>query len=115
MPLLWYTPIFELVLPYHQIDMTRRETGAIVQHFNPLVPNPAAAQLAEWIASGHPMVGAIHQLTCERRVAIPTRANVLNAIARDVELLAAAASDIRRVSAIGPSCSIRRSCHSKCR
>lgn len=102
MPLLVVHPIFESVLPYYEIDMTRRETGAMVQHFNPLVPNSAAAQLGEWITSGHPVIGPIHQLTCERRVASPTRANVLSAIARDVELLAAVAGDIRRVSAIGP-------------
>lgn len=103
MPLLVVHPIFDSVLPYYEIDMTRRETGAIVRHYSPLGQNPAAELLADWVANGHPSVGAIHQLTCERRVPGMARNDVLSAIARDAELLAAVAGDIRRVSAIGPA------------
>jgi hypothetical protein len=63
MPLLVSHPVFESVLPYYEIDMTRRETGAVIQHFNPLVGLPETAELAEWIRMGHPVVGPIHQLT----------------------------------------------------
>lgn len=103
MPLLVVHPILESVLPYYEIDMARRETGAIVQHFNPLVGLPVAAELADWVRSGHPEIGAIHQLTSERKVTSAARADVLANIARDVELLAAVGGDIRRVSAIGPA------------
>lgn len=102
-PVLVVQPIFESVLPYYEIDMARRETGAVVQHFNPLVQIPETAKLAEWVRSGHPTAGRIHQVTCERRVTDSARVAVLAHLARDVELLAAVAGDIRRVSAIGPS------------
>ncbi|HEX3600919.1 MAG TPA: hypothetical protein VHU84_12295 [Lacipirellulaceae bacterium] len=101
--LLTVHPIFNSVLPYYEIDMARRETGAIIQHFNPVAENPATSQLADWIAHGHPTIGAIHQLTCERQIATAARENVLDALARDIELLTAIAGDIRRVSAIGPA------------
>jgi hypothetical protein len=103
MPLLVVHPVFESVLPYYEIDMTRRETGAVIRHFNPLVGLPKTAELAEWVRSGHPIVGPIHQLTFERRMAGGSRAAVLAHLARDVELLAAVGGDIRRVSAIGPA------------
>jgi hypothetical protein len=83
--------------------MTRRETNAIVQHFNPLPPADVLNELAEWVRDGHPAAGRIHQVTCERRTAASDRAGVLGHLARDVELLAAIAGDIRRVSAIGPA------------
>ncbi len=102
-PLLVVHPILDSVLPYYEVDMTRRETGAVVQHFNPLANHPAAAQLVEWVRAGHPTIGTIHQVTCERRAAGGARAIVLAALARDAELLAAVAGDIRRVSAIGPA------------
>lgn len=102
-PLLVVHPVLDSVLPYYEIDMARRETGAVVQHFNRVANHPAAAQLAEWVRNGHPTIGTIHQVTCERRVASDTRVVVLAALARDAELLAAVAGDIRRVSAIGPA------------
>ena len=101
-PLLVVHPAFESVLTYYEIDMTRRESGAIVQHYNPLVAHPVTAAVASWIRDGHPKIGAIHQISCERRVTSPTRGEVLKHLARDVELLAAIAGDIRRVTAIGP-------------
>ena len=103
MPLLIVHPILESVLPYYEIDMARRETSAVVQHFNPLVDLPVATDLAIWVRCGHPEIGAIHQLTCERKVTSAARGDVLACIARDVELLAAVGGDIRRVSAIGPA------------
>jgi predicted dehydrogenase len=102
-PLLVMHPIFDSVLLYYEIDMTRREANAVIQHFNPLANHPAAPRLAEWVRVGHPAIGTIHQLTCERPLPSGARAVVLAALARDVELLAAVAGDIRWVSAIGPA------------
>jgi hypothetical protein len=102
-PVIAVHPIFESVLPYYEIDMTRRETGAIVHHFNPNIVPAVLADLAAWVREGHPTVGAIHQVTCERGTAGPSRSAVLSHLARDVEMLAAIAGDIRRVSAIGPA------------
>lgn len=103
MPLLVAFPLFESVLQYYEVDMNRREYGAIVQHFNPLIGHPAAAEIAAWVRGGHPAIGAIHQLSCERKLATPAREKVLAHLARDVELLARIAGDIRRVTAIGPA------------
>jgi hypothetical protein len=102
-PVLVVHPIFDSVLPYYEIDMTRRETGGIVQHFNPVMGGAAVAELSDWVRDGHPDVGAIQQVTCERYANGASRAVVLAHLAQDVELLAAVAGDIRRVSAIGPA------------
>ncbi len=101
-PVLVVHPIFESVLPYYEIDMTRRETGAVVQHFNPPVDQPVLADLAAWVRNEHPTIGTIHQVAFERRTDGASREIVLAHLARDTELLAAVAGDIRRVSAIGP-------------
>jgi hypothetical protein len=103
MPLVIVHPAFESVLTYYEVDMIRRETGAIVQHFNPLMGHPVAVEAAAWVRDGHPQIGPIHQLSCERKVDIAAREEVLAHLARDVELLATVAGDIRRVTAIGPS------------
>jgi hypothetical protein len=102
-PLLVVHPAFESVLPYYEIDMTRRESGDVVQHYNPLIGHPIASQLADWVRVGHPTIGPIHQLTCERRLVTAMREDALAQFARDIELLAAIAGDIRRVTAIGPA------------
>jgi hypothetical protein len=101
-PLLATHPACESVLPYYEVDMTRREMGGIVRHYNPVAGQPVLSELAAWVRDGHPAVGAIHQVTCERRVSDPSRANVLKSLARDAEALATVAGDIKRVSAIGP-------------
>jgi predicted dehydrogenase len=101
-PVLVVQPMSDSVLTYYELDMIRRETGALLQHYNPVASHPVLAELSTWVRDGHPEIGPIHQLTCERRVDEPNRANVLGHLARDVELIAAIAGDIRRVSAIGP-------------
>lgn len=101
-PLLVVQPAFDSVLTCYEVDMIHREAGGIVQHYNPLMGHPAIAEIAEWMRSGHPDIGTIHQIACERGVATPSRPIVLAHLARDVELLAAFVGDIRRVTAIGP-------------
>jgi hypothetical protein len=102
-PLLIAHPAFDSVLPYYEVDMVRRESGAIVQHYNPLIGHPLTQELAEWAREGHHAIGKIHQLSCERQVAAAAREQVLAHFAQDVELLAAVAGDIGRVTAIGPT------------
>ena len=101
-PLLVAQPACDSVLPYYEVDMTRRETGGLVRHYNPMAGHPIVAELAAWAREGHPAIGPIHQLTCERRLDDDARASALGHLARDVELMASAAGDIRRVTAIGP-------------
>jgi hypothetical protein len=101
-PLLVVHPAIDSVLTYYELDMVRRETGGVLRHYNPVAGHPILFDLAEWMRDGHPTVGAIHQLTCERRAVSTGRANVMRLVARDVELMASVAGSIRRVSAIGP-------------
>jgi hypothetical protein len=102
-PLLVAQPAFDSVLPYYEIDMIRRESGAVVQHYNPLIGHPTAREAADWLRHGHPAIGPIHQLACERRFAVAGREEILAHLARDAELVAELAGDIRRVTAIGPA------------
>jgi predicted dehydrogenase len=102
MPMLVVHPACDSVLPYYEVDMTRREMGGVVRHYNPVANHPIFAELATWVRDGHPDIGSIHQVTCERRITEASRGNVLRCLARDVEPLAVVAGDIRRVSAIGP-------------
>lgn len=102
MPLLAVHPACDSVLPYYEVDMTRRERGGVARHYNPVANHPIFAELAAWTRHGHPQIGAIHQVTCERRAADASRSNVIRYLGRDVEPLAVVTGDIRRVSAVGP-------------
>jgi predicted dehydrogenase len=103
MPLLIVHPIITSVLAYYEVDMARREAGGIVRHYNPPAGHPVFEDLATWARSGHPAIGAVHQVTCDRRVVDTSRETVLAQLSRDAELLAIVAGDMRRVSAIGPA------------
>jgi hypothetical protein len=102
MPLLVVHPATDSALPYYEVDMTRREMGGVVRHYNPVAKHPIFDELANWVRDGHPEIGPIHQVTCERRIPDASRTNVIRCLARDVEPLAIVAGDIRRISAIGP-------------
>jgi hypothetical protein len=90
------------VLTYYELDMVRRETGAILRHFNPLAGHPKFSEIAQWVREGHENIGSVVQVTCTRHIRGGSREEVLAGLARDAELLAAVAGDIRQVSAIGP-------------
>jgi predicted dehydrogenase len=100
-PLLVTHPISGSVLTYYELDMIRRETRGILRHYNPLVGQPTYGDLAGWVRDGHPRVGAIHQVSCERHIGDDERDTVLDDLARDVEMLAVVAGGIRKVSAAG--------------
>jgi predicted dehydrogenase len=101
-PMLVVHPICDSVLTYYEVDMIRRETRCLVQHYNPLTSHPVLADMTGWVRDGHPEIGTIHQVSCERHLADTLRENVLNRLARDVEMLAAVAGDVRRATAAGP-------------
>lgn len=101
-PILVSHPIVDSVLTYYELDMMRREGDRIVRHFNPLATHPMVADAAKWVRDGHPVVGAISQVSSERRIHDPQRHAVLAHLARDVEMLAEVTGSIRRVTAIGP-------------
>ncbi len=102
-PILTSHPVVSSVLPYYEVDMIRREIGTVARHYNPAASHPVVAQLAGVVRDGHPTIGAIQQITLERRLSDPSRNAALRNLARDAELLAAVGGAIRRVTAIGPA------------
>lgn len=102
-PILTSQPVLDSVLPYYEIDMTRRETGCLIQHFNSVVSQPAAERFLDWVRGSRADLGTIQQLVCERQVPGVTRDTVLSAFTLDVEFMGTIAGNIRRVSAVGPA------------
>jgi len=95
-------PLVESVLAYYEIDMARGESGAVLQHFNPLAAEAEIyGKCAAWVAEGHPELGAIEQIVWERPLAERTRERVLWHFSRDVELLARVAGPLNRLGALG--------------
>lgn len=95
-------PLSDSVLSYYEIDMARSESGAVLHHFNPLVmQDECLGDFARWIASGHPDLGRIEQLLCERPLEQRTQENIVWHFARDVQLLDRIAGPIDRLSALG--------------
>jgi hypothetical protein len=98
-PLLVVHPIGPSVISYFEIDMARTESGAIVEHFNPLIEAECAPQLAAWVRDGHPELGAVEQIAATRHLADRAPDRVLWHFARDVELLTRIAGRLDRIGA----------------
>ena len=98
-PMLVTFPLFNSVLTYFEVDMARTESGAIVQHFKPLVESPVLGDAAGWVAAGHPDLGAVEQVLCTRSLADRSRELVLWHFARDVEMLGLVAGRLNRIGA----------------
>jgi hypothetical protein len=98
-PMLAVHPVVPSVISYFEIDMARGESGALLQHYNPLIEAPATSELAAWVASGHPQLGAVEQVVATRHAADRTRERVEWRFARDVQLLARLAGRLDRLGA----------------
>ena len=95
-------PLVDSVLSYYEIDMSQGESNATLQHFNPLTEQRAKIkECSEWIAGGHPELGAIEQVVWERPLDERTQEKVLWHFARDVELLSLIDGRINRLGALG--------------
>lgn len=95
-------PLTESVLSYYEVDMARCESGGILYHFNPLLSEMNhLKELRSWIADGHPELGRIEQLICDRPIKNRSRDCVLWHFARDVELLDRVAGPLDRLGAVG--------------
>ncbi len=92
-------PLVDSVLSYYEIDMVRCEKNAFLQHFNPLLQQ--LEDCAQWVAEGHPELGAIEQVVWHRPLAERTREQALWHFARDVELLDQVAGGLNRLGALG--------------
>ncbi len=114
-PMLVVHPICDSVLTYYEVDMIRRETRGLVQHYNPFADHPIVDTLANWVSApasaesdalqrrdALPQITPIHQVSCERYAADTGRDATLGHLARDAELIVAITGPIRRVSAVGP-------------
>ena len=102
-PTLIVHPATLSVLPFYELDMGRRESHAVVRHFNPLVGNPAVSEMASWLKTGESEIGVdppSRLPTISRPIA--TAMQCLRHLARDVELLRSVAGEVRSVGAVGP-------------
>lgn len=95
-------PLVESVLTYYEIDMSRGESDAVLQHYNPLVEQrPILERAAEWVNAGHPELGPMEQVVWERALGERSRPRVLRHFSRDVELLQAVAGRLHRLGSLG--------------
>jgi hypothetical protein len=101
-PLLTTFPLTESVLSHYEIDMARLDSGVSLWHFNPLITaGDRIAEFHEWVTTGHPQVGRIEQVICERPLAERSREYDLWHFAREVELLDHVAGPLDRLGALG--------------
>lgn len=98
-PLLVVHPVAPSVISYFEIDMARTESGALVDHFNPLIEAACLTQFAAWVRDGHPELGAVEQIAATRYLADRTPERVLWHFARDVEALVRIAGRLDRIGA----------------
>ncbi|MEX2170143.1 MAG: hypothetical protein WD851_12600 [Pirellulales bacterium] len=89
------------VLPFHEIDMLRREKRSLVQHYHPEIDHPWIALLAQSCGDGESELGTVQQISLERGMIGSDRESVIAALARDIELLERLAGVLTSVSAIG--------------
>lgn len=101
LPVLAIHPVVPEVLAHFEIDMARGESGALLQHYNPLTEHPVLEKLEEWTLNGHPQIGHVEQLVAERTFLERSRPAVLNHFARDVEVLIQIAGPLDRIGALG--------------
>lgn len=98
-PMLVTFPLFDSVLTYFEIDMSRTEGKSILQHYNPLRWASTWNDAATSPTSAHPLYGAVEQIAATRWLANRDRAEVLRHFARDVDLLGQVAGKLNRIGA----------------
>ncbi len=94
-------PVVPSVLSFYEIDMARGESGALFRHYHPTSDHPIVEKLAAWVRQGHPQLGIVEQIVCQRKLAERTSQQVLWHFARDVLLLARVAGYLNRLGALG--------------
>jgi hypothetical protein len=98
-PLLASFPLFDSVLTYFEVDMSRTEGEALLQYYNPLREAPALAATADWLVAGHPRFGRVEQIAATRTLTDRSRETVLRRFAADVDLLGHVAGKLNRIGA----------------
>lgn len=101
-PTLTSFPLVDSVLSYYEIDMSRGESGSVLQHYNPLTEHHTIIdQCAAWISDGHDELGSIEQVVWERPLEDRSQTRVLWHFTRDVELLGLVTGGLNRLGALG--------------
>ena len=100
-PLLISSLPVDSVLPFHELDMLRREKRCLVQRYHPEIDHPWIVQLGELCLTSDSELGAVQQIALERGMNEPHRQAIVTALARDIELLERLAGSLTSVSAIG--------------
>jgi hypothetical protein len=91
--------LFDSVLTYFEVDMSRTEGEALLQYYNPLREAPALAATADWLVAGHPRFGRVEQIAATRTLTDRSRETVLRRFAADVDLLGHVAGKLNRIGA----------------
>jgi predicted dehydrogenase len=101
-PLLVAHPVLSSVLDCYEIDMIRRESGALVLPYLPARFNAGIARLRDALGDAeHSPLGMIEQIVFERTASDRTRRAVLAHFARDVDWIRAITGDVVRIGALG--------------
>lgn len=95
-------PVVDSLLSYYEVDLVQTESGAVLHHFNPVLPPPELlAQWIGWMQAGHPELGAIEQVLWDRPLEDRGRENVVWHFSRDLEVLDGIAGPLDRLGAVG--------------
>lgn len=101
MPVIVSHPVADSMLIYYELDMIRRESGAIVLPYLPGRLHPAIQQLAQLANAPDSPLGKPEQLVMERLLGDRGRDQVLGQFSRDVDLIRAVVGEISRIGAMG--------------
>lgn len=85
-PMIVSHPVVESMLVYYELDMIRRENGAIILPYLPHRWHPAWDEVAALVAGPAAALGTLEQIVIEHFTAARTRWPVLRGFARDLEL-----------------------------
>ncbi|HEY1786271.1 MAG TPA: hypothetical protein VGG30_12005 [Pirellulales bacterium] len=100
-PTLVAHPLFISMLVYYELDMVRREAGAIMLPYLPNRLHPAIAELKErLIADAAGGIGPLEQVSLERQMVDRSAAAVKAQFARDADLLQSLTGDLTHLGAM---------------
>jgi hypothetical protein len=107
-PMIIVCPACEAIVGF-EIEMIRRDTGAVIVPYVPGADHPAILRLEEVVSGGDDSpLGKVEQIALEREQANRNREAVLVQLARDATILRRLIGTIQTVTASGPLASVGR-------
>lgn len=101
-PVLFSHPVVDSMLLYYELDMIRRDTGALILPALADRLHPAMGELMSQITSSQPPpIGKIEQVAIERRLADRRKAAVRVQFTRDADLLRYLCGELNQIGAMG--------------